>query len=109
MFSAQLPEASMTNSNSLSKISSLAGKAKARAWNARELDWWTPIVTPTGVRTEVYVDMVSQLFWAEQVALDGLARMTAELPEPEVRAFLATQVVDEDRHAQVYRGYLERL
>ena len=99
----------MTNSNSLSKISSLAGKARARAGNAREIDWWTPVVTPNGVRTEVYVDMVSQLFWAEQVALDGLARMTAELPEPEVRAFLATQVVDEDRHAQVYRGYLERL
>lgn len=99
----------MNKSNSLSKISSLAGKAKARVWHARELDWWAPVVTPTGVRTEVYVDMVSQLFWAEQVALDGLARMTAELPEPEVRAFLATQVVDEDRHAQVYRGYLERL
>lgn len=94
---------------SLSKITSLAAKATARTWHARELDWWTPIVVPAGVRTDVYVDMVSQLFWAEQVALDALARMTVELPEREARAFLATQVTDEDRHAQVYRGYLERL
>jgi hypothetical protein len=97
------------STSSLSKITSLAGKARARAWHARDLDWWTPVVVPTGVRAEVYVDMVSQLFWAEQVALDALARMMVELPEREARAFLTTQVTDEDRHAQVYRGYLERL
>ena len=99
----------MNDNTSLSKITSLAGKARARAWHAREIDWWTPVVVPTGVRPAVYIDMVSQLFWAEQVALDALARMSAELPEREARVFLATQIVDEDRHAQVYRGYLERL
>lgn len=97
------------NDDALPRITSLAGKARARTWHARELDWWTPVVLPAGVRASVYADMVSQLFWAEQVALDALARMTAELPEPEARDFLATQIADEDRHAQVYRGYLERL
>jgi hypothetical protein len=96
-------------SNSLSKITSLADKARARAWHARDVDWSLPVAVPTGVRTEVYVDMVSQLFWAERVALDALARMVVELPESEARTFLATQISDEDRHAQVYRGYLERL
>jgi hypothetical protein len=99
----------MTQHSSLTKISSLATKAQRGAWQARDLNWWLPIAAPAGVRPEVYVDMVSQLFWAEHVALDALARMQAALPEAEALAFLATQVVDEDRHAQVYRGYLERL
>ncbi len=99
----------MNRNPSLDKITRLAAKARARAWQARALDWWTPVVGPAGVRAEVYVDMVSQLFWAEQVALGALAKMMVELPEREARDFLATQIVDEDRHAQVYRGYLERL
>lgn len=92
-----------------SKIISLADKARRRSWQAADLDWSLPVVAPEGVRVEVYVDMVSQLYWAEQVALEALARMDAELPEPEARAFIATQIADEQRHADVYRAYLERL
>lgn len=94
---------------SLDTITSLTAKADRRVWHARDLDWATPIVPPPGVAPAVYVDLVSQLYWAEQIALDALAQMRVELPEPEARGFLATQIVDEDRHAQVYREYLERL
>lgn len=97
------------NECSIPKISSLTAKAQRRAWAAADLDWTLPVIAPEGVRTEVYVDMVSQLYWAEQVALDALDCMRRELPEPEAVAFLATQTADEARHAAVYRGYLERL
>ncbi len=94
---------------SLTKIVSLADKARRRSWQAADLDWSLPVVAPEGVRPEVYVDMVSQLYWAEQVALEALTRMRVELPEPEARAFLVTQIADEQRHADVYRAYLERV
>jgi len=96
-------------STQLARISSLATKATARAWSARDVAWSQPLVLPDGIRPVVYVDLVSQLYHAELVALDALARMHAELTEPEARAFLATQIADEERHAQVYRAYLERV
>ncbi len=97
-----------TTSTALAKINALAAQARRRVWHARDLDWWTPIVAPPGVRVAVYVDLVSQLFWAEQVALHALARMHVELVDG-ARDFVATQIGDEARHSQVYRGYLERL
>ncbi len=93
----------------LDRIATLTTKARRRAWTADQLDWSVDLVLPDGLRPAVYVDMVSQLHHAELVALDALARTHAELPAPEARAFLATQIVDEERHAEVYRTYLARL
>ena len=60
------------------------------------------------MRAAVYVDMVSQLYWAERVALEVLARMRRELPEACARDFLETQLADEARHAELYLAYLSR-
>lgn len=95
-----------TSSSSLSKISSLTAKATRRTAALRDIDWTAAIQLPDGVRAAVYVDMVSQLYWAERTALDVLARMHRELPEALARAFLETQLADEARHAELYLDYL---
>lgn len=95
--------------SSLAKIASLTGKAQRRTAELRDLDWSAAVQLPEGVRAEVYVDMVSQLYWAERVALEVLERMRRELPEAEASAFLATQSDDEARHAAIYLAYLQRL
>ena len=100
---------STSPSPSLGKIAMLTGKAQRRTEQLREIDWSAGVLVPGSVRPAVYVDMVSQLYWAERVALEVLERMRRELPEAEAGAFLATQVDDEARHAALYLEYLQRL
>lgn len=101
----------MSDVTLLAQIDTLTAQATATAWSSRSaVDWWgaTPQV-PEGVARAAYVDTVSQLFHVEQAALAIASTLVRALPEPAARAFAATQVADEDRHAQVHRGYLERL
>ena len=53
--------------------------------------------------------MVSQLYHAEVAAMRMCRRLQHELPEPEAKRFLETQRIDELRHVEAYRAYLERL
>ena len=101
----------MSSSSARARIESLTVRAHAEAWSPRtDLDWWGggPVV-PAGVTAAAYVDSVSQLFHAEQASLRIAAALVGRLGDPAAEAFLATQVADEERHAQALRGYLERL
>jgi hypothetical protein len=91
------------------RLDRLTAKATAGQWTADQIAWNTEPVLPARLPPAIYVDMVSQLYHAELAALDVLARLERELPEASARRFLATQITDEQRHAAVYRGYLERL
>ena len=91
------------------RLDRLTHKATTAQWSIDQLDWSLEPVLPAGLPHGIYVDMVSQLYHAELAALDVLARLDRELPEPAARRFVATQITDEQRHAAVYRRYLERL
>jgi hypothetical protein len=52
---------------------------------------------------------VSQLYYSEEAAIHVLGQMMQSLPGVEARQYVCTQAIDEARHAQVYRRYLERL
>lgn len=90
------------------KIAALAERAANAQWRADDLDWGLTAVCPSDLTPAAYVAMVSQLYWAERFAIDLLARLTVTVPSAEARAFLATQLADETRHADVYRRYAER-
>jgi hypothetical protein len=85
----------------------LTAKALASQWTPERIAWTTEPVLPERLPASIYVDMVSQLYYAELAALEVLERLHRELPD--ARAFLATQIADEQRHAAVYRRYLERI
>ena len=95
----------------VARIEALTTKAVRAAWSPRtDIDWWgcAPVVPDTMSRTR-YVALVSQLFHVEKAALAMATATRARLGEPAAQAFIATQIDDHDRAAQVYRGYLERL
>ncbi len=101
----------MSAVNPLAAIDALTAQAHTDAWSARsDVDWWgaAPVV-PDGVAAADYIDTISQLFHAEKAALAMATDLAARVAEPAAQRFLATQIVDEDRHAQVHRMYLERL
>ena len=91
------------------RLDRLTAKARSGQWFADQIAWNAEPVLPERLPPAVYVDMVSQLYHAELAALDVLARLIGELPEASAQRFLATQIADEQRHAAVYRTYLERL
>lgn len=101
----------MPSSPPRARIEALTVRAHAEAWSPRtDIDWWGggPVV-PAGVSAAAYVDSVSQLFHAERASWRIAAGLLGRLGDPAAEAFLATQIADEDRHAQALRGYLERL
>lgn len=90
------------------RIADLADKAARGQWHLDDLDWGAPAICPSDLTSAQYAAMVSQLYWAERFAVDLLERLIQEVPDPEARVFLATQLADETRHAEAYRRYAER-
>jgi len=99
----------MTTNITDDRLERLIIKATRAQWSSDRIDWSTEPLLPERLPHRIYVDMVSQLYHAELAALEVLGRLVRELPEPQARRFLAIQIVDEQRHADVYRQYLERL
>ncbi|MEZ4401181.1 MAG: hypothetical protein R3B06_14240 [Kofleriaceae bacterium] len=92
------------------RIDDLTARAHRAAWSTRAIDWWAlSPVAPGGADQATYIDTVSQLFHAAKAELAMVQALAAVVPEACARRFLATQASDVERHAQVYRGYLERL
>ena len=92
------------------RIVALGRNAAKRQWSlVTDIDWRERVVAPWWLPRKTYVAMVSQLYHAEVAALRMCQRLQHELPEPEAKRFLETQRIDEQRHVDTYRAYLERL
>jgi hypothetical protein len=73
------------------------------------IDWTQEVVVPPGLDRSVYVNMVSQLYYAEKFTIALIGRLLIELPDFQAKRFLAIQAADEARHARAYHAYLQRL
>ena len=92
------------------RIEALSRNAVNRQWSLETaIDWRQHVVRPWWLPARTYVAMVSQLYYAEIATMQMCERLLGELPEPEAKAFLRTQIVDETRHIAAYRAYLELL
>ncbi len=92
------------------RIVALGRNAAKRQWSlVTDINWRMRVVAPWWLPRKAYVAMVSQLYHAEVVAMRMCRRLQHELPEPEAKRFLETQRIDELRHVEAYRAYLERL
>ena len=92
------------------RLAALSRNAADRQWSLfTAVDWHERVVAPWWLPRKTYVAMVSQLYHAEIAAMRMCRRLQCELPEPEAKRFLETQWVDERRHVDTYRAYLERL
>ncbi len=94
----------------LSRLESLISNAFAGQWAPdKDIDWSLPVVVPKQVPLSAYIDMVSQLYYAEEATIALLGEMMQTLPDFQARQYVSTQAIDEARHARTYRAYLERL
>lgn len=79
-------------------------------WDPQDaIDWEQEIKIPLGINDKIYVDMVSQLYYAEEATISIIATLLATVPDLHAKQYLCTQAMDEARHAQVYKRYLQKL
>lgn len=84
-----------------------SGRRAAVAGDAA-IDWDLPASPPRWLSERAYRTAISQLFYGEQATVAMCARLAADIPDPAVRRFLATQIADERRHMAYYERYLAR-
>ena len=94
----------------LPKLQTLIDNSYKEQWSpVDKINWSENLVLPDGIPSATYIDMVSQLYYAEEATIQILARLMQDVPDFQAKQYLCTQSIDEARHAQVYRKYLEKL
>lgn len=95
------------NSTRLEQLTAIAYKDQ---WSPEiKINWKQEIQLPTGINKKTYINMVSQLYFAEEATISLLGNMIYQLPELQAKQYLCTQAIDEARHATIYKKYLEKL
>jgi hypothetical protein len=92
-------------------------KAKREQWDAAaDIDWTLPhVLNPEiaavspGLAREMDRSAITQVYFGEQAAVAGCARLVNAAPDMESRLFLTSQVFDEGRHVEVFGRFLEAL
>ena len=91
-----------------SRLSALITRAEAAGRDPdRAIDWSRSPLRPLFIPPRLYRILVSQLYHGERATLAMCERLMGELPDAGARRFVATQAVDETRHAQLYARYLD--
>lgn len=91
------------------RLDAIAANGRGSAWSADEILDGTEVVVPRFLSRRAYVAAVSQLHHGE-VATVGLCRRLLRGSfgnVPAARVCIENQIVDEIRHADAYRAYLE--
>lgn len=92
------------------ELEKLINRSNNNQWSTdTHIDWDQEVIIPEGLMAETYADMVSQLYYAEEAAIQSCARLIRTLPEFQAKRFLCAQASDEARHAQAYKMYVDRI
>jgi hypothetical protein len=90
-------------------LGNLAAKGEGAQWEADELiDGGRP-TSPRFFPSALYAALISQFYHGERATLRLCRRLLERIGDSNARRCLAVQIIDEERHARVYRAYLERL
>lgn len=73
------------------------------------IDWKQSITIPNEINLKTYIDMVSQLYYAEEATISIIAKIINQVPDLQAKQYLCTQAIDEAKHSQVYKKYLNIL
>ena len=73
------------------------------------IDWTLDVAPPRWMPARAYVTAVSQLYHGELATLAMCRDLLDRLNDPRDRNALRSQIVDESRHIDIYRCYLDRL
>lgn len=73
------------------------------------IDWSMTVTPPRWLPRRVYVTAISQLYHGELATLAMCRALRDRLEAADEKAALEAQIVDESRHIEIYRRYLDRL
>ena len=100
----------MARQDSNARLAGLAANARAGQWSAEQaIDWHQSARRPFWMTETQVRAAVSQLYHGEQATSRLCRRLIGELADPAALGCLELQLADEQRHAEVYRRYLDRL
>ena len=92
------------------RLQRLIDIAQKEQWSpAEKIDWSLEVKIPQEINDKTYIDMVSQLYYAEEATIHIIGQLLQKVPDFQARQYLCTQAMDEARHTHVYRKYLEKL
>jgi len=92
------------------RLDHMLAKARAAQWSLEhDIDWSLDAKPTRWLPLTVVIKVVSQVYYGEIATARLCRHLRDEVVNPVARACLALQIVDEDRHAEAYRRYLERL
>jgi hypothetical protein len=92
------------------QIEMLIKKAYEGQWYPDDkIDWELPITLPIGLESLEYRDMVSQLYYTEIYTVNLCQKMYQSMKNFQFGHFLATQLLDEMRHADIYKNYAAKV
>jgi ribonucleotide reductase beta subunit family protein with ferritin-like domain len=94
----------------IERLESLINISFKEQWSPEEkIDWNLPIIIPKEIPEKIYIDMVSQLYYAEEATIYILGGLLQSVPDLQAKQYLCTQAIDESRHSKTYQKYLEKL
>jgi hypothetical protein len=106
MFDAPFP--SQTPPPGDATLSALVAKAERGQWNAADvLGGREKITLPVWLPGKFYAAVVSQFYHGELATIRMCRKLLPSLTDPAARRLVELQIIDERRHAGVYRAYLE--
>ena len=106
MFDAPFP--SQTPPPGDATLSALVAKAERGQWNAADvLGGREKITLPVWLPGKFYAAVVSQFYHGELATIRMCRKLLPPLTDPAARRLVELQIIDERRHAGVYRAYLE--
>ena len=91
------------------RLGALAASGWAAQWRADDIDWSVEARPPRWLPARTFVGLVSQILHGEQATIEMCRTLRPVLADEAARACLDVQMVDERRHADAYRRYLDRL
>jgi len=94
-----------------SRLEKLIENAYSAQWALDSSDsgipWDQEPTLPQDIAVEDYIDMISQLYYAEHFTIQICSKLVSTLKDFQAVRFLCTQMADESRHARAYVKYIE--
>jgi hypothetical protein len=92
------------------RLARLAANAEAGQWSVtRDIDWQHIPRLPTWISHDQARAAISQLYHGELATAEFCQNLLRDLDSGYAHCCLAWQLIDEERHAEVYRRYLDQL
>jgi len=110
MSSVQFVTSPLSQNSREHQIANLINNAQNGQWQIEDGIDWSIHPSPPNFLTQRFIGRaLGALMAGEEATAAACKMLLADMPDTDMRICLEFQAADEDRHAEVYRSYLERV